>query len=330
MRITLRKASPAMLLFSVAIALSQTAAAFDANGSFSRTLTVSGAPDVEITTGSGDITVHSGNATSVIVQAKIHASDSWFGGGASASEKVKRIESNPPISQSGSVIKIGRIEDRDLRNNVSISYDVTMPNTSRLRTETGSGDQKIEDIQGPLRASAGSGNITANRISGEVRVNTGSGDIKLETVKGSVYANAGSGNINANGIAGGFYSETGSGDVTLVQDATGHVVAKTGSGHVNLKNVKGGVEARTGSGGVEAQGEAKGDWDIHTGSGDIVLHLPSQAAFNVDARSNSGDVTVNHPITVQGSVKKNQVQGKVGNGGPLLSLQTGSGEIRIE
>src|SRR6266481_5011879 len=133
MRFSLRKASPAVLLFSVAVALSQTAAAYDANGSFSRTLTVSGTPDVEITTGSGNITVHSGNATSVIVQAKIHASDSWFGGGSSAAEKVKRIESNPPISQSGSVIKIGRIEDRDLRNNVSISYDVTMPNTSRLR-----------------------------------------------------------------------------------------------------------------------------------------------------------------------------------------------------
>jgi DUF4097 and DUF4098 domain-containing protein YvlB len=319
-----------LLLFALTIALSQIAAAYDANGSFTRTLTVSGAPEVEITTGSGDINVHSGNATSIIVNARIKASDSWFGGGLSAAEKVKRIESNPPISQSGSVVKIGRIEDRDLRNNVSISYDVTVPNTARLHTETGSGDQTIQDIQGPLRASSGSGNIRASKIGGESRLNTGSGDIHLEGVKGSVYANAGSGNIVANAIAGGFYAETGSGDVTLVQDATGHVVAKTGSGHVNLKNVKGGVEARTGSGGVEAQGEAKGDWDIHTGSGDIVLRLPSQAAFSVDARSSSGGVTVNHPITVQGAVKKNQVQGKVGAGGPLLSLQTGSGEIRIE
>jgi len=319
-----------LLLFAFIIGLSQVAAAYEVRGSFTRTLTVSGAPDVEITTGSGEINVHSGSGTSIVVNARISASDSWFGGGLSAAEKVKRIESNPPISQTGSVIKIGRIEDRELRNNVSISYDVTLPNTSRLHTETGSGDQTIQDVQGPLRASSGSGSIRASKIGGETRLNTGSGDIKLDGVKGSVYANAGSGNIVANGIAGGFYGETGSGDVTLVQDATGHVQAKTGSGHVNLKNVKGGLEARSGSGTVEAQGEAKGDWDIHTGSGDIVLRLPSQAAFNVDARSNSGGVTVNHPITVQGAVKKNQVQGKVGAGGPLLSLQTGSGEIRIE
>jgi DUF4097 and DUF4098 domain-containing protein YvlB len=319
-----------LLLTITIFILSQIAAAFDANGSFTRTLTVSGTSEVEITTGSGNINVHSGNSGSVIVQARIHASDSWFGGGLSASEKIKRIESNPPIVQNGSMIRIGRIEDRDLRNNVSISYDVTVPNTTRLRSETGSGDQTIQDIQGPLRASAGSGNVKASRIGGEARLSTGSGDITLDGVKGTVYANAGSGNVNASGISGGFYGETGSGDVTLAQDAAGHVVAKTGSGNVKLKNVKGGVEARTGSGGVEAQGEAKGDWDIHTGSGDIVLRLPSQAAFNVDARSSSGGVTVNHPITVQGAVKKNQVQGKVGAGGPLLSLQTGSGEIRIE
>src|SRR4051794_21855256 len=123
MRFSLRKKSSAAVFFSVAIALTPSAAAFYAEGSFFRPLTVSGTPDVEINTGSGNITVHSGNATSIVVNARIDASDSWFGGGLSASEKVKRIEANPPISQSGSVIKIGRIEDRELRNNVSISYD---------------------------------------------------------------------------------------------------------------------------------------------------------------------------------------------------------------
>jgi DUF4097 and DUF4098 domain-containing protein YvlB len=318
-----------LLLAVSALALAQSAFA-DATGSFSKTLSVTGSVEVNITTGSGDVNVRSGDSKSVIVHARIKASDSWFGGGLSAAEKVKRLENDPPVKQNGSIITIGKIEDRDLRQNVSISYDVTVPNTTRLHSETGSGDQRIQDIQGPLKASTGSGNITASRIGDETRVNTGSGDVKLEGVKGSVYANTGSGTVNASGIAGGFYAETGSGDVTLVQDAPGHVTAKTGSGHVNLKNVKGGVEARTGSGGVEAQGEAKGDWDIHTGSGDIVLRLPSQAAFSVDARSSSGGVTVNHPLTIQGTIKKNHIQGKVGQGGPALSLETGSGEIRVE
>src|SRR4051794_2121434 len=120
------KANKLRLFFAILIcAISQSAMAFDATGSFSRTLTVSGTPDIEITTGSGNIRVHSGNTTSVIVSARISASDSWFGGGLSAQEKIKKIEANPPITQSGSFIRIGKIEDRDLRNNVSISYDVT-------------------------------------------------------------------------------------------------------------------------------------------------------------------------------------------------------------
>ncbi|MCU1287000.1 MAG: hypothetical protein JWO13_3350 [Acidobacteriales bacterium] len=325
------KATKLHLTLAILIcAISQSAMAFDVKGSFTRTLTVSGTPDIEITTGSGDIRIHSGNTTSVVVSARISANDTWFGGGLSAEEKVKKIEANPPITQSGSFIRIGRIDDRDLRNNVSISYDVTVPNTSRVRTETGSGDQNVQDVQGPLKASSGSGTISASKIGSEVRVSTGSGDINLDDVKGSVYASAGSGTIKAGGIAGSFYADTGSGDVTLSQTAPGHVSAKTGSGHVVLKNVKGGVEARTGSGGVEAQGEAKSDWDIHTGSGDVILRLPSQAAFNVDARSSSGNVTVNHPLTIQGTMKKNRVQGKVGAGGPALNVETGSGEIRIE
>jgi hypothetical protein len=39
---------------------------------------------------------------------------------------------------------------------------------------------------------------------------------------------------------------------------------------------------------------------------------------------------MNRPVTVQGILKRNRVEGKVGNGGPLLSLHTGSGDIRID
>src|SRR5213080_1379415 len=121
------KTSKSKLFLAILLcAISQSAMAFDAQGSFAKTLTVSGTPDIEITTGSGNIKVHSGNTTTVIVSARISASDSWFGGGLSAQEKVKKIEANPPVMQSGSFIRIGKIEDRDLRNNVSISYDVTV------------------------------------------------------------------------------------------------------------------------------------------------------------------------------------------------------------
>jgi len=305
--------------------------AADATGSFTRTLTVGAAPSVEVSTGSGDITINAGTGNTVQIRATIKASDRWFRDDAnelSAAERVRRIEQNPPVEQNGDIIVIGRIEDRQLRN-VSITYDITLPAGSKVRTQTGSGDQYISGVNGTVKVSTGSGNVTAKQLGDETRVSTGSGDIRIDGVKGRLYATAGSGNVRATGIAGGLYASTGSGDITYEQVSAGNVSAKTGSGNITLKNVKGGVEARTGSGEIDATGEMTADWQVSSGSGNIDLRLPQGSSFSVDARSSSGSVTIDHPVTMQGSLKRNRVQGKVGQGGVLLALDSGSGDIRV-
>jgi DUF4097 and DUF4098 domain-containing protein YvlB len=306
------------------------AASADVKGGFTKTLKVTGAPEVDVTTGSGNITINTGDVSTVSIRATITASDRWFGSESlSAAEKVKRLENAPPVEQNGNIITIGKIAERELRNNVSITYDITLPAASKVRAQTGSGDQFLTGVNGTVRLSTGSGNVTAKQIGDETRVSTGSGDIRVEGVKGRLYATAGSGNVQAYGIAGGFYATTGSGDITYEQTAPGSVTAKAGSGNIRLRNVKGGVEADTGSGDIEAEGDLQADWQAHSGSGNIDLKLPSNSAFNLDARSSSGSVTVDHPVTSQGTIKRNRVQGKVGTGGVLVSLESGSGDIRI-
>jgi DUF4097 and DUF4098 domain-containing protein YvlB len=302
----------------------------EATGSFSKTLNVSGKPDVEIQTGSGNITVRVGSANTVQVNARIKASENWFDSGMSASERVKRIEQDPPMKQNGNMITIGRIEDRELRNHISISYEVTVPAGSSINSRTGSGDQEISGVNGALRASTGSGNIHASGVGGDPRLETGSGDVKIDSVKGRLYARTGSGNITARGVEGGLNAETGSGDIEYYQTAAGAVLAHTGSGNIRLHDVKGGVEAHTGSGDVDINGEATSAWDVETGSGNLNLRLPQNATFDLRAQSSSGSIQMNRPVTVQGIMKRNRVEGKVGNGGPLLSLHTGSGDIRID
>lgn len=299
-------------------------------GSFDRTLNVSGHVELDIQSGSGNISVHQGNSNSVVVHGHIKASESWFGGGGlSADEKVKRIEQNPPIDQNGNNIRIGHIQDEALRNNVSISYDVTVPKDTSLQSHTGSGDERISDINGPVRANSGSGNITISAINSEVRANAGSGDLTITNVQGRAYTETGSGNIRATGIAGGFDARAGSGDITFEQAASGSVRAETGSGNIHLHNVAGGVEAGAGSGDVEVQGKIESDWRIHTGSGEVEVKLPSDAKFNINAHSSSGSVEVHHPVTMQGTLKRNHIEGTVNGGGTLLDISTGSGTIRV-
>jgi Putative adhesin len=299
-------------------------------GTFDRTLQVSGHVDLDVQSGSGNITVHSGNSNSVVIHGHVKASESWFGGGGlSADEKVKRIEQNPPIEQNGNSIRIGHISDEALRNNVSISYDVTVPKDTSLQSHTGSGDERITDLNGPVRANSGSGNLTIGSIASEVRATAGSGDLQITDIKGRVYTETGSGNIRATGVAGGFDARAGSGDITFEQAGSGSVHAQTGSGNIRLHNVSGGVEAGAGSGDVLVEGKIDSDWRIHTGSGEVEVKLPSDAKFNIDARSSSGNVEVHHPVSMQGSLKRNHIEGTVNGGGTLLDISTGSGTIRV-
>jgi len=315
----------------VALLLVASSAAYAAvEGTFDRTLKVSGRVDLDVQTGSGNITVHQGDSSSVVIHGRVKVSESWFsGGGLSADEKLKRIEQNPPIDQNGNSIRIGHITDEGLRNNVSISYDVTVPKDTSLQAGTGSGDQHVSDITGPVRARTGSGNVTISNIGSEVRANAGSGDLTVSSAQGRVYTETGSGNIRATGVAGGFDARAGSGDINFEQTASGSVRAQTGSGNIKLRNVTGGVEAGAGSGDVEVDGKIASDWRIHTGSGGVEVRLPSDAKFNINARSNSGNVEVHHQFTMQGALKRNHIEGTVNGGGTLLDISTGSGTIRV-
>jgi hypothetical protein len=133
----------------VTIACLATSAMAAARGDFHRTLHVTGSVELQVETGSGSILVHPGNSDEVQVTGHIQANE-WFGG--NAGERVKRIQDNPPVQQSGNDIRIGHIDDPELRHNISISYDIIVPANTQLHSSTGSGDLEISGVAGPIEA----------------------------------------------------------------------------------------------------------------------------------------------------------------------------------
>jgi DUF4097 and DUF4098 domain-containing protein YvlB len=252
----------------------------------------------------------------------------WFGG--DASERVKRIEANPPIQQSGNDIRIGHISDSELLQNISISYDLVVPAETQLHSHTGSGNQSVEGIRGRIEIESGSGGLKISDIGDTVRAETGSGEIAIDRVKGNVRTKAGSGSIRATAVAGGFEGHTGSGHISLEQTASGSVHADTGSGGMELRGVHGSLEAEAGSGTITAEGNPTGAWNVHTGSGNVHLRLASDAAFDLDAHTSSGSISIDQPVTVQGSMGRKELRGKVRGGGVPVAVQTGSGNIAIQ
>ncbi len=279
-------------------------------GTFEKTLTVSGPVDLEVLTRSGDVTVRAGSSGSIFIRGKIYVGDHWLMGGRQAD--VHEIEQHPPIRQEGNSIHIDYVNMR----NISVDYEISVPANTTVRTRSGSGDQIIEGTRGNVDTQTGSGDVKLANLTGEVRLQTGSGNIRARQISGPVKGG------------------TGSGDVEIEEAASGDIDLHTGSGNITARGVQGGFHGETGSGDVTAEGTQSGTWEIHTGSGNVHVRLPANAAFDADISTSSGTVDVGAPIemTVQGRVgdMHKQIRGKVHGGGPLLRVRTGSGDIHIQ
>jgi len=281
--------SPIVLALALTGMVMQVAAA-QREGSFDRTLTVNGPVDLNVETGSGRIEVRTGDTSTVRIHGEIRANDDFFAGD---EDRIRQIETNPPISQTGNTIRVSLPTRDHWFRHISISYELVVPAETRLNARTGSGSENVEGIHGPVELDTGSGSVTVAHVDSDVRVRTGSGRIGLDAVNGKVDAETGSGSIEGSGIRGPINAHTGSGSLRLEQTAAGPLEA-------------------------------------HTGSGGVDVRLPSDAAFDLHAHTGSGKVYVNHPITVQGNVGGHEIDGKVNGGGALVQVTTGSGSVRID
>lgn len=307
------------------------AQAQSAEGSFQRSLNVSGQADIEVMTGSGRVDVQSGRDGQIEIRAKIRASDNWGWNRRtrlSPEERVRRIEANPPIRQTGNVVRIGHIEDEDLRNGVSISYTLTVPANSILRSKTGSGSQRIEGLRGRVESSTGSGSIVAREIGGGLTASTGSGSITAERIDGSFHASTGSGGIEATGMGGAITAKTGSGGINVVQAGSGDVDVSSSSGTVSVRGVRGALRASTTSGGLRIEGEPRGDWELSAASGGVRVDVPNGSGFELDATTSSGSIEVGMPVAMSSSDRRS-LRGTVHGGGSRLRVRTSSGSIDI-
>ncbi len=205
-------------------------------------------------------------------------------------EKVREIAAHPPIEQTGNIVQIGD-KHRNL-GNIGIDYEIQAPAGAFLD------------------AAAGSGNLTDDGVGTDARLSTGSGSIR------------------ATGLQGGFSLETGSGNIDAEQSGAGDVKAETGSGSIALKNLHGGLRARTGSGNIKVDGIPAAPWRIETGSGSVEIET-GNAGLTLDAEAGSGSVHCDREIVPEGTAERRHLKGKIGGGGPMVRINTGSGNIRI-
>ena len=258
--------------------------ALASEATFDRNLSVNGRVELSVSTGSGNIHLTRGSGNQVRIHGVVKSN--WGG----SEEKVKEIAANPPIEQTGNIVRIGARHEN--LHNISINYEIEAP----------------ENVF--LEANSGSGNVSDDGIGENAKLSTGSG------------------NIHATGLHGGFSVGTGSGDIYAEQTGDGDVKAQTGSGNVELKNLHGGLRGGTGSGDIKVSGTPTSPWHLETGSGNVEFWA-GNAALTLDASTGSGTVHTDREMLTQGSSDRHHVTGKINGGGPTVRIETGSGDIRV-
>lgn len=294
-------------------------------GQFEKDFTVNGPVRLEVANGSGDVHVTAAAGTEVRVHGEIHLHE-W---GDNKDQLLENLRTNPPVSQEGNLIKVGQLPSSFSHS--SIDYTIEVPPQSEIHCASGSGDVEVDGIQGPATFTSGSGNVTTHSIGGDVQIKTGSGDLKLDQIQGQVQVTTGSGDIEIHTVKGAVRLSTGSGDIEITHPGD-NVVADTGSGDVEISDAVSDLRLHTASGDIKVDGNpgAMNYWDLHASSGNVTLNVPQSASFRLYAHTGSGDINPQIPVVMEGTVGKNELRARIGDGKARVEIETSSGTIELD
>ncbi|MEN6561223.1 MAG: DUF4097 family beta strand repeat-containing protein [Acidobacteriota bacterium] len=125
---------------------------------------------------------------------------------------------------------------------------------------------------------------------------------------------------------------TTNGSIT-VEDGAGELEAGTTNGSIHVSRFEGRLRAETTNGQIRLEGIAvKGGLSAETTNGSITMAVAAPEALNADLRAGTtnGHVTVDFPITLQSlRQSKRRIEGRIGQGGPEISLRTTNGSISL-
>jgi hypothetical protein len=109
------------------------------------------------------------------------------------------------------------------------------------------------------------------------------------------------------------------------------VSASTVNGGVRVETAGGDASASTVNGSVTAvlRGQGSGPLRFHTVNGSVTVTLPRNLNADLRAQTVNGAIETDFPITVSGRLTPRRLDGRIGQGGRSLTLETVNGSIRI-
>lgn len=298
-------------LAAIAIAALTPATAAAQTFTFERSLPVTAAvTSLDVTTDNGSVRVTAGDADRVVVIGTVKLRRGGFVLPADAADRARDLSAKPPVAIEGATVFLRQAPERGTRDAVYVSYDVRVPAQMMVQLTTSSGAVSIDGVGGAVKIKTSSGAIDLLGVGGDVAIESSSSGIKAIDLGGALSVVNTSGRIDA--------SFHGNGGAQI----------KTESGEVSVTGLRGETAITTQSSKVTLQGSPAAPWRVTTGSGVITMKPGADAAFDLDATSQTSDVKA-AGLGVTGTVK-GRLETPVGRGGPAVTLRSQSGQIKIE
>ncbi len=220
------------------------------------------------------------------------------------------------INLNGSVsIETWNRDEVDIRAEKSVRGRRDNLDKIKIEIESGSNRILVNTVFPKIRSFRG-------KVRYEIRVPEG---LQLEKIR-SV-----NGNIDIHGPVTDVRATTTNGNITI-SEASGQLVFSTTNGKVNAKDIHGEISARSTNGSINLEVDSISDEVMaRTTNGGISLTIDSKNIdADIEARTTNGRINIDFPVTIQGGqISKRRLDGRIGDGGPLISLKTTNGSVKI-
>jgi DUF4097 and DUF4098 domain-containing protein YvlB len=224
-------------------------------------------------------------------------------------ETTVRLEPLRDNEASVTAVQEARVEDRgggeiivDVRDRrrflrgADVLVEIRAPDGASVRAKSGSADVEGHGRFGSVHVESGSGDVQFSEIAGEAEASSASGDVQISSVGGDCRISTASGDIQLGSVAGEARFNSASGDVQ-VRAVSGRVEVSTASGDVQVREAASSVGVNSASGDQTIGSVVAGKVDLRSASGDLKVGIREGSTLWVDARSRSGEVRSELPVS---------------------------------
>ncbi len=263
---------------------------FTAEEEIEESFAVSNAPQVVVKTFNGEIDVKIGSAGTLLAMVTKRGS-----GSSQEAADADLDNLDVDMTKQGNTVRItARSLSQKIIGNRGAHVKLEVPPGAVLDLHTSNG--KVTSI-------GETGDVTARSSNGAIRIRGSKGKLQIDTSNGSITADGGAGRADL----------------------------KTSNGSIECKADNALVTAHTSNGNIHFTGTlAAGDHSFNSSNGKIILALPADARFQLDAQTSNGKVSNGFGLTKTDQVSKSRVRGTVGaNPAAKVKLHTSNGNIEI-